>query len=259
MTEQRKEIKESKKQTKTIKDTSTQKASKKSAKKKPKPKKKVYQLDIERECLNCWKKFTRREVKFYSRYCSYDCFNKHKDANHWGRDTIYIPDLPDKMLQYFQEAERKWFRKEIVKESFYKDWQVKTRDYKIIADNLPFFSSFCETIDLNYNLFQQRLLQTTDEWQEKFPELNNFYKQCQEIQKRMLVANWLSGVRNAAYNIFIATNITNLENKASKRVEHTWKDWEELRMEIYVPDNNRYKVTEALEDKTNTNEVINID
>lgn len=122
-------------------------------------------------------------------------------------NSKYEDKYCDKLIKFFSRPSRqKFLVKKGIKELKLKD------EYKIIANDLPFFSKF----EIENNLYIGRLSRWNKtknkdgSW--KYPKFRQSYKKAKELQKIFLINNGLAGLYNPTAFIFTAKNITDMRD-----------------------------------------------
>ena len=131
-----------------------------------------------------------------------------------ARPTKYKKQYCQDIIDYFLLCGEAEIKKVVISESYYKGKDgekgaLKEKKYKLIADNLPFFSAFAEKIGVHVD--------TLLEWVKVKEGFSEAYKKAKDIQKRVLIKNGLAGMWNPAFSIFTAKNLTDMRDK--KEVE----------------------------------------
>lgn len=120
------------------------------------------------------------------------------------------------------------------------------RKYRTLAAGLPTINKFATKINVwpavvwhwANDVYPDDYKDESLRGEYKHPEFNNAYNKAKKLQRDFLVDNALAGLTPPASFIFVATNITDMTNKAS--LDHTSKGKPlELTMVTYVDEVNK--------------------
>lgn len=122
-------------------------------------------------------------------------------ATRVGRPTSYRPELGQEMLTYFTSAAQKITEqtKTTIEDSPVKGRSLKQEVQTIVAE-LPTFQRFANSIGVWTG--------TMIEWSKKYPEFQEAYRRCSEIQEDFMLQGLISGRIPGMGGIFVAKNIT---------------------------------------------------
>jgi hypothetical protein len=124
-----------------------------------------------------------------------------------GRPTKYKPEYCQKLVKFFSKRlYKRVLIKKGVKEKGTKD------EYKIIPNDLPFFSEFEIKNGLGIGRLSKWFKAKNKDGEYKYPEFRQAYKKAKELQKIFLINNALMGNYNPTFAIFTAKNITDMKN-----------------------------------------------
>ena len=122
-----------------------------------------------------------------------------------GRPTKYKPEYCARMIKYF-DIKPSYVSKIITtgKNDYRKE------EEKLLPSDLPTFEGFASQLDVTVD--------TLAYWATKHKKFSGAYKKCKELQKKILVANGLSGLYVSNFAIFVATNFTDMRHKTETDV-----------------------------------------
>lgn len=126
---------------------------------------------------------------------------KHKEPNPVGAPSLYKPEYPQMLLDYFGEP------------AYKEDSQgrIRATDFKSLA-------GFAIKVGVHRD--------TLHEWAKEHAEFSDAYARAKDFQENFLSVNGAKSLINAQFSIFIAKNVLNWRDK--REVEVTEKPLEKL-------------------------------
>lgn len=124
-----------------------------------------------------------------------------------GRPTKYLDTFPGDLLKHFQNAPL-WFEMEVQKATASGDVVTITER---IPGKMPTVESWCIKQDITTDTYW--------EWVHRYPEFSGAHYKCKAIQKDFLLFHAMPGRFNANFAKFVATNMTDLQEKVVHQVD----------------------------------------
>lgn len=123
-----------------------------------------------------------------------------------GRPTKYKKEYCEEMLKFFNIPHtRIEYKTKLDKNGDIKEIEIER------PNSLPTFEKFACNINV--------CVDTLHEWKKVHQEFSEAYRQCQQLQKDMLIDLGMLGLYNAPFTQFVAKNITDMKDK--QEVEQT--------------------------------------
>lgn len=140
-----------------------------------------------------------------------------------GRPSKYKKKYCKMLIDFFNAPRSEQVLKE---EKIYPDGRI-FRSYVTLANGLPTFNKFATKINVwpevvwrwANEVFPNDHKDESLRGEYKHPEFHHAYIKAKELQRDFLVDNALAGLTPPSSFIFVATNITDMSNKAS--LDHT--------------------------------------
>lgn len=179
-----------------------------------------------------------------------------------GRPTSYKKEFCERIIKFFQ-AESHIVA---VDETFYKasddqvsreydlvetwaknpedlniEWSPKARTHKVIANRYPTMERFADMIWVHVDTLIARAHDKhpddyedeSKRWQYIHPEFRLAYMRAKQLQKAILIENWLQGVYTSNFAIFVAKNNHDMKDQTDHTLQGA-KDWEPVKNELRI-------------------------
>lgn len=151
-----------------------------------------------------------------------------------GAPTKYTDDLPDRLIAYFEQRTKDFYRKEVKSESTGKNDFSKT-EWQLIANDLPTMQGFAKTVEVTAKTLHEWSDETLEDGETyRRPDFRAAYMRAQDMQQEMLVANGLTGLYAPKFAVFVAQNFTEMRDKQA--VDHTTKGEALPAPMVYLPE-----------------------
>ncbi len=130
-----------------------------------------------------------------------------KEKAKMGRPTKYLDTFPDDLLQHFKSMPL--WEDHVVQKATASGTVVSVKE--TMPGRMPTVESWCTKQDITTDTYWQ--------WVQRYPDFSDAHYRCKAIQKDFLIFHAMPGRFNANFAKFVATNMTDLQEKVVHQVD----------------------------------------
>ncbi len=121
--------------------------------------------------------------------------------NKGGRPTKYKEEYCAGIIEYFNLPPQQT----VYKKTYYADGTLKSEEPVILAEQLPTFQGFADSIGVHFD--------TLNQWCKDYPEFSEAYARAKQLQEKIWLVNGMGGQYNSQFAQFFGKNCLGYKDK----------------------------------------------